>query len=720
MKFRMKISLRSATPKILLLLALFLGANIFAVYFISQEKYVYFWDTAGYWTIYRDLCDLLAKEPSKFFWTVVYSIRGEEYNALPVLPLVPSHFLFGEGRMQYILSITNMFLVPSAVLFYFIFRKITAKYSEIQSPVLPVISLLTVLLLPQFWIPVLVGWPDIAGIAIIGVILLVSLDGPVETQAPWKLFILGFLLCLLVLTRRWYAYWAVSFFIALGVERLTCNAGEYGFNMRKYLPAARNISLVAIVSASLFVLGATPIARKMLVTRYADIYSAYKTMDPALQVLKGFGMFVSLSFLSGAVFGVLNRKTRFFALFLIVQFLIIFFLFSSVQNFDHHHYYLLIPAVVIFISFFISAVYSYLKTRFLRTLFLGAYVLLLTLNFSFVLIPGAAGRLPAAALLFSETRYYPLVRNDLTEIDRLKKALQNLTRSDDGSRSSIYVLSSSLALNDDILRNAWRDDPNLFGRILRTSHVDKRDGFPNGLLEAKYVIVTDPVGYHLRHEDQRVIGIPARQIVDKKGIGMSYAKLHYEFALDGNVKAYIYEKVRPFREEDILRLIRPFIEYYPGKEDTFKINYSSRETLEGLPPKPEISVRINYGGKAELRGVTVQALPQGQLLMSYYWKFIEELPSYKAFVHFRHAGNKILFQNDYLLYDARSRERYRGKFVKETYAVDIPPSVHGKEASMVIGLFTTDGKGERLKIESSGETPRTDQDTGAIVARLRL
>ena len=99
---------------------------------------------------------------------------------------------------------------------------------------------------------------------------------------------------------------------------------------------------------------------------------------------------------------------------------------------------------------------------------------------------------------------------------------------------------------------------------------------------------------------------------------------------------------------------------------------------------------------------------------------MEELPSYKVFVHFRDANNKILFQNDHLFYNTRSPEKYQGKFVKETYAVDIPPSAYGKEISIVIGVFATDSKGERLKIESSGETPRTDQDTGAIVARLRL
>jgi hypothetical protein len=294
-------------------------------------------------------------------------------------------------------------------------------------------------------------------------------------------------------------------------------------------------------------------------------------------------MVVSLSCFAGAVLGVLNRKTRSFAFFLLVQCIGIFFLFTSVQSFDHHHYYLLVPAIVIFISFFIASVYSYLKTRFLKAFFLGAYVLLLTLNFSVVLIPGAAARVPASAILFSQTRYYPLVRSDLAEIDHLKKTLQNLMEKGDDPQSTVYILSSSLRLNDDILKNACRDDRELYGRIARTAHVDKRDGFPNGLPEAKYVVVTDPVGYSLNPADQRVIGIPAREIIEEKGIGTLFDRLPYEFVLDGNVRVHIYERMRPFRKEDLLRLFQAFVDYYPGREDTLKSPFPHAKRSNACP-----------------------------------------------------------------------------------------------------------------------------------------
>jgi hypothetical protein len=719
LKFRMKISLRSATPRILPLLALFLGANLFAVYFVSQEKYIYFWDTAGYWIRYQDLCALLVREPLKAFWTIAHSIRGDDYNCLEVLLLTPFRFFFGDGRLPYILSVVNIYFVISVVIFYFVFKKISTNYFGDQSALLPSVSALTLLLLPNFWIPVLVGWPDVAGVAVIGVILLIFLDGPVETQKLWKLFILGSLLCLLVLMRRWYAYWVVSFFIALSLERLIDNFGRYHLEIKQYLPAAVKICLLGMLSASLFFAIATPVAKQMLITRYGDIFSAYKTENPAIQVFRELGLFIILLFSSGVVCGVLDRKTRLFSLFLLFQLATVFLLFSAVQNFDRHHFYLLIPGIVVFVFFSLSKIFSRLKTTALRTFFLAAYVLLLTLNFTVVLIPGAAGHLTKLAFLFSKTEYYPLVRNDLGEIARVKRTLQNLTEDSGDSISTIYVLSSSLTLNDDVLRNACRDDRGLYGRILRTSHVDKRDGFPNGLLQAKYVVVTDPVGYSLRPTDQRVIGIPAGEMIAGKGIGTAFARLPYEFVLDGNVRVHIYEKVRPFRKDDLAQLIRAFIEYYPGREDTFTLTYSSREILRH-PPKPETSCRVNYGEKVELLGITVSKLTNRQLLMSYYWKFLDELPHYKAFVHFKDADNRILFQDDHFLYDPKAGEEYRGKFVKETYVVNVPHSAYGQEVSIAIGVFAPDPRGERLTIESSGGMRMYEQNTSVIIGRLKL
>jgi hypothetical protein len=150
-----------------------------------------------------------------------------------------------------------------------------------------------------------------------------------------------------------------------------------------------------------------------------------------------------------------------------------------------------------------------------------------------------------------------------------------LSDSSKNQDNPIYVLSSSGILNDDILKNACLSAKrtNTFcNNILTTSHIDKRDGFPRQFLKARYVVLAYPIQYIVSPEDQRVIGILADEIVNRKGIGLSYKKLNYKFTLDNNVKAYIYEKLKLFKGTDLNNLSQMFIRYYPDKKDIFEIN----------------------------------------------------------------------------------------------------------------------------------------------------
>jgi hypothetical protein len=182
-------------------------------------------------------------------------------------------------------------------------------------------------------------------------------------------------------------------------------------------------------------------------------------------------------------------------------------LFTRTQNFGSHHYYLLIPQIEVFAGALAGALASIRHAALRATLCAGLGSILL-LDFLSAFVPGVQPALGPLAAAFASRVYYPMVRDDLDEVARLTRVLDALTH--DGSEK-IYVLASSLVLNEDVLRNAHLVDaslPDLEPRILRASHVDKRDGFPWRLELANYVVLTAPVGYHLDPTDQRVIGHP--------------------------------------------------------------------------------------------------------------------------------------------------------------------------------------------------------------------
>jgi len=552
----------------------FAFVNSFVYYFISQERYIYFWDYYHYWAKYQNLGDLMIHSPLKAFSEIWRTLRYEDYNLLPVLFLMPIRLLFGTSRLTYVLAVANVYAFPAAVLSAFLVTRIVS--SDKKKSYIPIgMALATSLLFPQYWIPVLFGFPDVAGVVVIYVIFLLVVIRPFEEQKMASLVLLGVLLAFLIMLRRWYAYWVVSFFVAIAAQRLLALFPRHHFRIRNYLPAARNLIIAGMISSGFFLLAATPIAKRMITTDYADIYSAYKMTDAIIPFLKDLsfhlGLFTSSLFAAALAFGIVQRRSRDLSVFLLFHLVCVVFLFSRVQSFSVQHYYLIIPSMVLSISVLAVSVSSYLHKVAARSIVLAGYIAALALQFWLVFVPQSSGRIDGIAPIFSRDRHYPMVRNDLGEIRKLLDALETNSH---GGEDGVYVIASSTIFSDDILRNACRafDYPQLFcNRILGSSHVDKRDGFPKNFLSAGYVVVAEPVQYHLRPEDQRVIGILAEQMHLKSGIGSSFDALNYEFLLDNNVNVHIYKKMKPFDSDALQQLEYLYVTYYPDKKEIFTI-----------------------------------------------------------------------------------------------------------------------------------------------------
>jgi hypothetical protein len=585
--------------KVLLFLSVVLCVNIFVIYFIKQERYIYFWDWSFYCSQYQNLRNLFANDPINALQTLWNSIRNEDHNFLSVLFLMPFNFhLFGNDRLAYILAITNIFFLPSALLFIFLLRKIIPDNYETHQLVTPLIIFINAILLPQFWIPILSGYYDIAGVFLILLILYLYRKESFEQQRVLNLLTIGFLLTFLILLRRFYAYWVVSFFMAVIIEKFIFTFQQHRFSFKHHFIIYRNLAIVSLISLLLFFSLAGPIAQRMLETNYADIYSAYKRGVSFFNFFRSFynyfGAFTVLIFITGIVQSIANKKTRYFALFLMIQFISIILLFTRVQDFDPHHYYLLIPAMVIFISLSVVMVYSHFNKKLYKFLFVSGYIVILLLNFSVVFIPKVFGNYTKTAFWLPGIRHYPLVRNDLGEMDNLLKTLQNLSES---NNDLIYVVSSSGILNDEILKNSCSlSKMNICNNILQSSHVDKRDGFPMQFLSAHYIVITDPIQYQFKPENQRVIGILADEVLQQNEMYSHYKKLPYGFSLDNNVRVYIYEKSKPYTGKELDRLSQTFISFYPGKKELFEINtichlISQKEVGDGFA---EVSCYKNF------------------------------------------------------------------------------------------------------------------------------
>jgi hypothetical protein len=146
------------------------------------------------------------------------------------------------------------------------------------------------------------------------------------------------------------------------------------------------------------------------------------------------------------------------------------------------------------------------------------------------------------------------------------------------------------------------------------------------------------------------------------------------------------------------------------------------DTFDTLPKDIEKPLVVNYSNKVNLLGITINKLCQHQIQISLFWRYIDNLGPYNAaFIHFTDIDNKILFQNDHDFCERRPFVEIKGKFIKETFIVNIPRSANGKKFDVKIGIYgpeiTTNG---RLKIDSAGGTSMDDGNTRAIVEKISL
>jgi hypothetical protein len=565
------------------LLGIVILSNAFATYFIAKEQYVYFWDWSVYWIKYREISASLLQHPRSTLHVVMESVGHDDYNYLPVLPLAPFEWLFGSSRLTYILAITNFFLLPAAFVMGLAAQRILEPIPSKRSVPPLMLATASIVAFHSLWMPVLRGLPDVAGIVVIGGIILLHFAKPFAEHRLGNLVVTGLLLCLLVLLRRWYAFWVVAFFPALAIAHCT-EVYRHGFAWRSHVTAARNVVIIGLTFIFALFAFATPFTLRVIQTDYSDIYSAFRTnsslFEAAAQFPSHFGWVIILAGLLGLAWFIVRRETRRVGIFLAIQPLIIFVLFARIQDFgiQHYyldfgiqHYYLLLPSIALGIAVVVIRLWTQITNGLLRTASIGLLFTGLLLTSSSVFSPGAANISRMLGNLVPKTRNYPLVRNDIDALNHLLDRLGELELEQPGL---VYVLASSAILNSDIVQNHC-----LFGlqrrvfcdQLFWSHNVDKRDGFPRQFLRAAYVVIASPTQYHLRAEDQRVIGILAREVMEGHGVGASFRRLAGEFKLDKGVTVWVYAKVRPLERTDLHALQDEFAQYYPDKRDIFTL-----------------------------------------------------------------------------------------------------------------------------------------------------
>jgi len=301
-------------------------------------------------------------------------------------------------------------------------------------------------------------------------------------------------------------------------------------------------------------------------TDYADRFVHYKYHASVWAELGGlvghFGLLPLGLAAAGTLVLLRSVGSRWYAGGLVAQLVFIAVLFRRVQDPTPQHWYLLLPGLMLLTAGGLTALLSAVGPGGRRwgvgiVMFLGLIVTLQVFGGPSILPSQVAPSVSVA----------PKVRGDLAEFERLMAWLDG--RLEMGSQWT-YVLAATGAVNDSSLGFTNFSLGTRFrspAHVLMTAQVDRRDGFPDGLMVADLIILPLPVAVRGAGETQRVVEVPARSFLDGAGIARAFVRLSEVFTFDDGVTAIVFERFRPNTPAEVQALSDQLKAYYPDRPE---------------------------------------------------------------------------------------------------------------------------------------------------------
>lgn len=520
-----KAALKPWQRNVIYFLVIALIVNILAVIYITKSNFIYFWDDSTYWDISRKIAAGVFDEGG--FWKNVYkSIGTQDYNYIAGLPSALLVRLFGESRLVYVLGLVNMYLIPSYIMIYLLAMKVS------KAP--KIATALTILLCPTMMFLAFNGFVDIGGlfICLLCFNLYYTKDG--KKDGIWRYIVIGLLLVIVMLWRRWYAFFVVSFVTAMIADCVLFK--------RKWYNAAATVMVIG----SVLVLCFRDFVIQRLMNDYGNLYAGYKfsMMTDFKLITRYFGLiYIGMLAVCSVIAAVKRKEKRTF--FMWVQIVVCLFMFVSTQTHGQQHLLLYVPSLIILTLIIIKYITK-------EWMLIGISLLAVIHSVNVYIPRKQPSNIQEIKSLSAMPSFSMLTvrRDDTDEILALKRKLDETVYMGD----SLGVLASSFTLNEDILKNV---EPSLGVKTMRDNYivslpqVDSRDVDLSALYNVNYVLAAFPAQTHLAPGSQTVIEEAVRSFGEYTDIATAYEEVEGSETVIGDITVKLFHRVRDERAIDI-------------------------------------------------------------------------------------------------------------------------------------------------------------------------
>ncbi|MEG0734459.1 hypothetical protein [Anaerorhabdus sp.] len=543
---------------ILFLLISLVVLNVLLYLHLSQESFIPSWDFGGFYRKTLEFSDKLNRSIPEAWDNIINSINFHEYNFVAEWFLYLPMKIIGNSFLRYAIAMANSFLIPTSLLLVLFYLLLTDNKK--RNVLLDWTIYFVIILFGPNIYSLVQGYIGSAGLFFILILMMfIYLKKYEKVNIPLAI-LTGLLLLLLLIVRRWFAYWVVSFFVSLVLPYILIK------DKRIYLkPIIINCFIAGVVALGILILAFNPLFKTITTYNYSEAYSVMKATGP-VEVILSFIQTYGILFVLLMIFGIIKsyKKEEFWlSLICVVQIVVSVILFNQVQRFGSHHYYIInIPCLILIIMGM-----SYLTdfvTKKVLTIGLVLFNLLTVINYQKTLVLKNEVFKPlfiGTNLLLSEPLPMIRVTDRIDEIQALVSRLNNQA----GDYDYFYTIASSSLFNEDILRNALLPyDINGLKNVIPSSVYDLRDYLPKDFFNYQYIIVSEPLILQFKEEEQRVVSILGHFILSDP-IAKDYYKLIEDVVITNDIHIKVYRRTDTIPNDVRNYVSELFKEYYPNE-----------------------------------------------------------------------------------------------------------------------------------------------------------
>lgn len=519
---------------------------IYCVLILSRNT-IYVWDSTVH---YNNLTELLKKFDHSNITGFIHLIKTSlelDYGSFLLLFIYPFYFFANKNIQMLNLVYFMGAVVPVIVVFYILGLNIVSKFkSELKDNIKVKCSLLLVLILfPLLHGSTVLGRPDIIGLSFVGIIILLTSDYDFESKDILRWIILFITTITLSITRRWYLYFIVGYYISYALILII------KLIKHKKTKNIINLFIFGCSSIVMILILLNPLIHKILSTNYSKLYVAWDKggiLFELLNQLHYLGFIMAIIIIVGYVYLIFNKKIRVSAYTFISTYIISMLLFLRVQNFEVHQSLILIPTYLLGMFGFIAK--SFEKSNLVNSM--ARYTFIIVISLSFINCSCFSYHDNILDKLLSYVDVYPYRRNDLNAIGAVVNYINEIS---DNGKNKVLVLAASSDYDSAYFINYPEPYKNF--KIIYQENYLVNEGFPTSFFSSKYCLLILPLQEWSGVEEQKIL----YNIVDLF-LNNDYIKNKFvmkkEFQLKDGVKAYIYERIKPVDLNEIDLFISRF------------------------------------------------------------------------------------------------------------------------------------------------------------------